>query len=193
MIERRRCGWLAGALLTAAALAFSALPMKTAPAAALPEANVAVVDYQRLLKQSAAGRHVHRQIDNYRKSFQAEVKREEEALRDVEEKLKRERDTLSASEFQKRKRNFEERVIALQRRAQDSMRALDRSFQESMSKLHNRVLPLVEDISGKQGYNVVIDRSKVVIVLKTRDLTDEVIAVLNKKIPKLKVPKPTTK
>ena len=62
-----------------------------------------------------------------------------------------------------------------------------------MDKLHNRVLPLVEDISGKQGYNVVVDRSKVAIVLKTRDLTDEVIEVLNKKIPKLKVPKPKTK
>ena len=180
-------------MLVAAMLAFCASPMKTASAAALPEANVAVVDYQRLLKQSAAGRDVHRQIDSYRKSFQAEVKREEEALRNVEEKLKRERDSLSASEFQKRKRDFEERVIALQRRAQDSMRALDRSFQESMNKLHTRVLPLVEDISNKQGYNVVVDRSKVVIVLKTRDLTDEVIAVLNKKIPKLKVPKPKAK
>jgi len=177
----------------ATALLLAGLTATGADAAALPEAKVAVVDYQRILKQSEAGRDIHRQIDEYRKSFQASVKRDEDELRTVEEKLKQERATLPPAEFDKRRRAFEERVIALQRRAQDSMRALDDGFQVAMNNLHKEVLPLVKQVTEGQGYNVVVDRSKVVIVLKALDLTDEVIGVLNKQVPKLKVPKPTVK
>jgi outer membrane protein len=179
--------WLAGLL------ALGSLPLAGAVAATLPEAKFAVVDYQKVLKQSEAGQDVHRQFEDYRKSFQALVKHDEDTLRAVEEKLKQDRASLAPAEFEKRRRTFEERVIALQRRAQDSMRALDNGFQESMNDLHKKVLPLVKELSEKQGYNIVVDRSKVVIALKAVDLTDEVIDAVNKQIPKFKVPKPTVK
>lgn len=180
-------------LCLAVALGLGLFAQGAVAAASLPDAKLAVVDYQRVLKQSEAGKDVHRQFDEYRKGFQAAVKHDEDELRAVEDKLKEEKPSLTPAEFEKRRRAFEDRVIALQRRAQDSMRALDNGFQQSMNDLHNKVLPLVKEISEQHGYNVVVDRSKVVIALKAIDLTDEVIDVVNKKIPKFKVSKPTVK
>jgi outer membrane protein len=183
-------------LLRPAALAALLLAVPAAAQAAadkIPKPKVAVVDYQRLLKDSAAGKDVLRQIDAYRKDFQAEVRREEAKLREVEERLKRNRATMPADEFARKRREFEDQVISLQRRAQDSVRALDSAFQESMNRIHERLLPELEEVTRKQGYNVVIDRSKTTIAMRTIDVTEKVLEALDKKVPKLKVAKPAIK
>jgi outer membrane protein len=180
-----------GALLAHSALALASTAR--AASSTLPVPNVAVVDYERVLKECEAGKDVVRQIDAYRKEFQAEVRREEDKLRKVEDELKQQRATLPPDDFDKKRRAFEDRVITLQRRAQDSVRALESTFQESINKIHDMLLPQLEELTRKQGYNVVIDKTKVAIVLKTLDVTEEAIAALNKKVPKLKVAKPTIK
>jgi len=167
-------------------------PLDVAVAQSLPAAKVAVVDYQRVLKDSDAGRDIHRQIDAYRKTLQEKIKREEDKLREAEDELKRQRGTLKPDDFDKRRRQFEEKVIALQRQAQDWMRTLEQSYQESMSRLHEPLLPLVREMTQQRGYNIVVDNSKVLVVANERDLTDEVIQQLNKKVPKIQVPKPKT-
>lgn len=165
-------------------------PNGVANAQSLPAAKVAVVDYQRVLKDSDAGRDIHRQISAYRKTLQERIKRQEDKLREAEDELKRQRAELKPDDFEKRRRDFEGKVIALQRQAQDWMRALEQTYQEAMSRLHEPLLPLVREMTEQQGYNIVVDNSKVLIVAKARDLTDEVIAQLNKKVPKIQVPKP---
>lgn len=167
-------------------------PSDAAQGQSLPAAKVAVVDYQRVLKESDAGKGIHRQIEGYRKTLQARIKQEEDKLRSAEDDLKRQRTVLKADEFERRRREFEEQVIALQRRAQDWMRALEQTYQESMNRLHDPLLPLVQEITHQRGYNIVVDNSKILVVAKGRDLTDEVIAQLNKKVPKIQVPKPKT-
>lgn len=167
-------------------------PAAGARAQALPPAKVAVIDYKRVLNTSSAGKDIHRQIESYRKSLQARIKVDEDKLRATEDELRSQRATLSPEEFQKRRRDFENKVIALKRRAQDWMRALQDTYQQAMAELHKPLLPLVREITQRRGYNIVVDNSQVLMVAKGLDLTDEVIARLNKKIPKMQVPKPKT-
>ena len=159
----------------------------------LPVAVIAVLDAQRVLNESRAGRDIHRQVDAYRKAFQSEIKKEEAKLRDMEEELKRQRAILAPAVFEKRRRDFETRVLTLQRRAQSRSQVLKRSFDDAMRELRKPLLPLVRKLTARLGYNVVVDNSQVLMVVKGRDITETVIERLNEKVPSVKVAKPTSK
>ena len=104
----------------------SAAPLR---AATLPEAMIAIVDYQRVLRESKAGKGIHAQIAAYRTRYQTAIKAEELKLRGIEDDLKRQRGVLALKVFQERRRQFEARVIKLQRQVQERTRRLDRAFE----------------------------------------------------------------
>lgn len=163
-----------------------------APAAAadLPPAQIAVLDYQAVLRESLAARQVRRQIDEYRKSFQEEMTREEEQLRGEEQELKRLRATLPAAAFDERRRSFERRVQEAQRRAQNEARSLDRVFNQAMSQVRRQMAPIVADLTKQLGFNLVIDKSQILFAARALDISDEVAAALNDKLPLLEVERP---
>lgn len=168
-------------------------PVAVHGAEKLPVAVIAVLDNQRVLRESKAGRDIRRQIDAYRKAYQAEIKGEEAKLRETEDELKRQRAVLAPKIFEKRRRDFEARVISLQRRVQDRTRALDRAFDNAMQELRKPLIPLVRDLTRRLGYNLVVDNSQVLMVLKGRDITETVIAHLDKRVASVKVPDPAGK
>ena len=88
----------------------------------LPRAVVAVLDYAKILKVSDAAKGVGRQIRQYRDIFSEEVLADELRLRAAETTLKRERSGLHPRDFQKRRREFREEVLAAQQRGQNRTR-----------------------------------------------------------------------
>jgi Skp family chaperone for outer membrane proteins len=133
---------------------------------------------------------VRRQIDEYRKSFQEEMTREEEQLRGEEQELKRLRATLPAAAFDERRRSFERRVQEAQRRAQNEARSLDRVFNQAMSQVRRQMAPIVADLTKQLGFNLVIDKSQILFAARALDISDEVAAALNDKLPLLEVERP---
>lgn len=174
-----------GALLLAAGLL-------AAPAAAadLPPAQIAVLDYQAVLRDSLAAQEMRRQIDEYRKEYQEEMTREEEQLRGEEQELKKLRGTIPAAAFDERRRSFERRVQEAQRRAQDQARSLDRMFSQAMGQLRRHMAPIVADLTKQLGFNLVVDKSQILFAARALDISEEVAAALNEKLPHLDIARP---
>lgn len=182
------------------ALALAALLLSTAPGGAqqakpspdekLPPAVVAVLDYQQVLRDSAAAKDIRRQIEGYRKSYQEEIAKEEETLRAEEAALKQQRAILSPEAFEERRRQFEKRVIEVQRKVQDRTRQLDQAFNQAMGELQAVLVPIVAEMTKSEKFNIVVEKSQVMFAASKLDITKGVIAQLDKRLTSVKVPKP---
>jgi Skp family chaperone for outer membrane proteins len=180
--------------------ALAALFLAAAPALAqqqppppedrIPPAIVAVLDYQQVLRDSAAAKDIRRQIEGYRKTYQAEIAKEEEALRAEEAALKQQRALLSPEAFEDRRRQFERRVIEVQRQVQDRTRQLDQSFNQAMGELQAVLVPIVAEMTKTDRFNIVVEKSQVMFAATKLDITKRVIEQLDQKLTAVKVPKP---
>ena len=170
---------LAGGLLAAPAVA-----------ADLPPAQIAVLDYQAVLRESSAAQQVRRQVDEYRRTYQEELGREEEELRAEEQELKRLRGTMPQAEFDERRRSFERRVQDAQRRAQDQAREIDRMFNRAMGELRRKMAPIVADLTKQLGFNLVVDKGQILFAARPLDISEEVAAALNRSVPRLELERP---
>ena len=107
---------LYGALLSVviAILGMTAVLSKSALAqdgAQLPTVVMAIVDIQKIMRESAASVSIRDQIDQVRSEYQSELDAKEERLRATDEDLQRQRAILAPEAFEEKRKAFEEEVL----------------------------------------------------------------------------------
>ena len=167
------------------------LGLMPAPATAQDRSLViVVVDFQRIVRESAAAATVREQIDELRTAYQGEFARIEEQLRTAEAELTNQRPVLPDEEFLRRRREFELQVTEAQRQAQYRRAELDRALDGAMDRIQSSLLDVIANIAERQRANVVLNRSNVVMVDQDLDFTEEALAELNAVLPHVDVAVP---
>lgn len=159
-------------------------------AADIPPATIAVLDYQAVLRNCAAGQQIRDQIEAYRSEFHSEIAGEEEKLKQIEQSLQQQRTILSPQAYEEKRRQFERDVIDMQRRAQDRSHQLERALNAGLSQIHEAIIPIVQKLTRKLGFNVVVDKTQVLFARKQLDITEQVLKELDATLPRVEVPKP---
>ncbi|MCE7886026.1 MAG: OmpH family outer membrane protein [Alphaproteobacteria bacterium PRO2] len=146
---------------------------------------VAVVDVQKLLKDSKAGMNVQQQLEAHKTKFLTEIAQQEQKLREDEKALSEQRSSLQADEFAKKAKAFESELTESRRIAQERKKALEDAASKSMGKLRDEILKIVQQIADEKGYGLVINRQNVIISSKGMDITEETLARLDKAVSKI--------
>jgi Skp family chaperone for outer membrane proteins len=176
-----------GKILLAGLLVFTfALP----PSARAAEAvSIAIVDVQRLIADSSAGKNIHEQLETRKASFLADLSKQEQTLRDEEKKLSDQKASLSQEEFAKKAKEFEKKLNETRKKAQDSKKSLEGSAVTALGKLRKEILNVVESVAKEKGYTIVLTSQSIVVAKDENDITAVVLEKLNTKISKITLEK----
>jgi Skp family chaperone for outer membrane proteins len=153
-----------------------------------PAAVVVVVDYARILRDSKAARSIREQIEGRRKTYQDQIAKEEKRLFDADKELAKQRNVLSPEAFAEKRKAFEQDVMQVQRMAQDRRRQLDQVAGAALGDVRNSLVEVVGVLADQRGFNLVLPSSAVLLFSPKIDLTEEVLAQLDRKLPSVKVP-----
>lgn len=154
---------------------------------------VIVIDFQEVLRSSAAAKSIQQQLERTRSSYQEDINKKERDLRAAEQELGQQRAVLAPEAFQQRRRDFETRVADVQRDVSGKKRQLDQAFEENITKVREQLITIVDDLAKETKANMVISRAAVVIVEKKFDLTGEALARLDRRISSVKLVMPSLK
>ncbi len=146
---------------------------------------IAVVDMQSIVGQSFAAVKVREFIDNKKKEFTNELKKEEEALKLMQEELSSQRSILPPDEFSELEGNFRKRVEALQKMVAEKNQLLEDVLSRSVQKIQNEAIKIITDIGTEKGIALTLDTSTVVIAANSINISKSVIDLLNISLPEL--------
>ncbi|PCH99714.1 MAG: outer membrane family protein [Alphaproteobacteria bacterium] len=149
--------------------------------------KIAVVDIQQLMGASKAAKSIQSQGKSLRNKFQKKIKKIEDDLKKTEKKLVSLAKGDSQADFEKKKKEFQKKLINGQKEAQELNKKLDKALGNALNKLRDQIVKIVGNISTDNGYDLVISRADVVIVSKKIDITADVMKKLNKKLSTVKV------
>lgn len=172
-----------------AALAIGATLALAVPAAAQDKnlARIAILDVERVLTQSEAGKNALKQITDQRKRYQDEISKAEDQLRNEERELVQSRATLAAEAFDEKRRAFERKVQDTQRMVQQRSGTIDNMMRSAREQIGKAALAALQELIKERGFNVVLDRKQIVATDPSLEVTDEVMARVNKRLPSIKV------
>lgn len=155
---------------------------------ALPPAVAVVVDYTRILRDAKAAKAIRSQIETRRTAFQEQFAKEEKRLFDADKELAKQRGVLSAEAFAEKRKAFEEDVVKVQRLAQQRRRQLDQVASLALAEVRDSLVEVVGELADERAFNIVLPSSTVLLFSPKIDLTDEVLAQLDRRLPSVKVP-----
>jgi len=153
----------------------------------MPAPIVAVVDVQKILEQSLAAKSVQKQLETRRSKFQSEIEGEENGLRQAEQELSKSRDQLAADIYADREQQLRQRFLVVERHVQARRKVLDQAFTDSMNAVRTALEDIVGALAKERGVNLVLVKQPVLWVDPPLDITDEVLARLNAKLPEVAI------
>lgn len=166
------------ALGCGALMAATAMP---AAAQAQTQVKVAVIDVQRVVSESDAGKEALAQLTQLREKKREEgqnLQKELDALRD---QFAKQRFTLSEEKLTELNKQIEDKNIALQRFQDDATRELNDAQRKSLAALEARIMPVINAVGKERGMTLIFNKfqSGLVYADDEVDLTDEVIRRFN--------------
>ena len=151
---------------------------------------IGILDVQAILRNASAVKNIRDQITKYGNQFEKEIEKEREDLRKANQELARQRTILAPEAFAEKRRKFEQRVVEVQRLVQQRQRELDKSRKEAMSAVNTAYIEIVTALATEQNLAVILRKNQMAYSVPTLDLTKEILALLDKKLPTVKVAKP---
>jgi Skp family chaperone for outer membrane proteins len=153
----------------------------------LPAAVAAVIDYQRILRDAAAARSIREQIESRRKSYQDEISKQEQRLYEADKAFAKQRSLLTPEAFADKRKAFEDDVSEVQRLVQERRRELDRVAEIALNEVKTALIDIVTGMAEERGFNLVLPSSEVLFFARKIDITEEVLAKLDARLPDVTV------
>ena len=157
------------------------------------EFPIAVLDVQKILRDSSAVKNIREQVTKYGSSFENEIEKERNEIRAANQELTRQRTILSPDAFAEKRRVFEEKVVGVQRLVQQRQRELDASRNRAMAEVNKAYTEVVAKFAAERNLAVILRKVQTVFTLGNLDVTQEVLSRLNKQLPTVKIDKPGSK
>lgn len=167
--------------------------LSSARAEEVVAAKIAVLDVQKLLAESLAGKSLQEQLKARRDTLQGEASAIEKKLKGEEQSIIKGRASLEPEEFEKKKKTFESDVLSSRKEILKKSNELDEARKEALTKLRNGIAKAAADIADEKKFQLVVDRQFVVLVEQSLDITDLVLAKLNDQVKSISLAKAKSK
>jgi outer membrane protein len=163
------------------------------PPGKLPPPSIAVIDFGVILQNSIAAKNVRDPVERQSQTYQAEINKREQELRNTEQDLTRQRSVLSPEAFAEKRRQFEANVADFQRQTNSRKDQLQIAFDNGMREVQTNAAQILGEIKVERGVNLVFHANALALNDHNLDLTSEVLTRLDKKLPRVAVKLPPLK
>ena len=151
---------------------------------------IGVVDRQYIIRASLAGESIRNQFEAAENAYREEISVRENALRAQQDELAGQRAILTPEAFAAREAEFANKVEQLQRDVNERNKLLDNMLQYGMQQIDQAAIQIVAEIAEERNYTLVLDKTQLIMVEKSYEFSDEVIAILNERLPAVSIVPP---
>jgi Skp family chaperone for outer membrane proteins len=151
------------------------------------DVSIAVVDVEKVLNESRAGKSIQAQLTARREAFQKEFTSRENNLVESEKNLIEQKSEMPAEEFATKRREFEQQLLETRNLFQKRRNSLDKGLNGALTDLRKNIIQVTAEVADEKDYKVVLTRDSVVIVEKEMDITETVLKRLDTKIQTIKL------
>ena len=148
---------------------------------------VGVLDVDAVLNGSNAGKSLRQQYDQKVKALQADVAKQEDALRTQLQNLQSQRSSLQPQDFEAKQIAIRQQADKLRQDAIAKRKAINTSAEKARGALIQSAQKSLQEVAQQKGLTLVIDKSATHLSAPGWDIKNEVLQRLNKAMPTIKM------
>ena len=170
-----------------------AMAVVTPDAANAADLRIAVIRMDAIQNDAAVLKDLAAQRAKYEETLRKELETRQKELEAEKEEIEKSQDVLSRDALQRRIVDYQNRVTELQRDLTERAQSVEIAFQKALNEVQTKHLdPVIEGIIAKKNLAMVIDGrfARIGANATNLDITNEVIAALDKKVSKVTMDTP---
>jgi outer membrane protein len=145
------------------------------------ETKIAVIDMQKTIQSSEAGKKAKGELEQAFNKKKKELQDQESNLKKMQEDFQKKQSALSDSAKKDQQAKMQEKFMKYQELLQKSQTEIQKKEQEMSEPIVRKIREKVAEIAKKKGYDLVIERNENVVIFydPKHDITEEVIKATN--------------
>ncbi len=182
---KRSTGWIDWTLMSAAVAIMLVLNGCAAGGGKI-DAKIGVINSQRLLNETSAGKKAKENLTAFSKNRQALMELEEKELRRMEEDFVKQSSVLSPAAKRDREEQFRRRMQEYQQKASELNREVQEKQKDVLEGFRDKIEVIVAKVAKRLGLQVVVDKSKggpTIYNEEGLDISGPVIEEFNREYP----------
>jgi outer membrane protein len=150
---------------------------------AFAEVKVAIVNIQKIITSIKEGKGVMKSLEKSFKTKQAELKKEEEAIKKLQKDYQKQSLVLSDKAKAKKEGDIRQKIQGLQQKTMKYQKEIQKMEAEMKKPILEKLKPVIDDVSKKEKVAMTfeITSSPLVYAQDKIDITDKVIKAYDKK------------
>ena len=168
-------------LISMAVAALAATPMFAQGA----PSRIAVIDVQKVLQQSSAGKQAYEKLKKMQDDRIAKAKKMDEEIAGLDNDINSKKLSLSDDKLADLQKQLSDKKIAMQRYAQDADREVGEARDRELMALEAKIKPVIDQMGKEMGLAMIFNKfeSGLVYASEAIDITDTVVKRFNEANP----------
>ena len=144
--------------------------------------NVAYINLDYILNNSAAGKKIITKLNEIRENDLKQIKSIEKSLKSKEEKLLKEKNILSEEAFKKKLNSLKNEINIFKLENIEKNKNFQKIKKEKFDTYLNQIQPILNKYMKENSINILLDKKNIFIGKSNLDLTEKILNIVDSEL-----------
>ena len=149
---------------------------------AYSEGEIVYLDLDNIVSKTKAGKLIISNLEKSKKNALSKFEKKEKKLKKIENDINKQKNILSEDELKKKLIEFRKQISVFQSERQKVINDFNKKKIEEFNNFFKKITPIIQSYVSDKNIDMVLDRKNVFVASKKKDITDEIIKLIDSKI-----------
>jgi len=149
---------------------------------AYSEGQIVYLDLDNIVSKTKAGKLIISNHEKSKKSALSKFEKKEKELKKIENDINKQKNILSEDELKKKLIEFRKEISLFKNERQKVINDFNKKKIEEFNNFFKKITPIIQSYVSDKNIDMVLDRKNVFVASKKKDITNEIIKLIDSKI-----------
>tara|TARA_Y100000591_G_C21818765_1_gene692346 strand:- start:1308 stop:1829 length:522 start_codon:yes stop_codon:yes gene_type:complete len=140
------------------------------------------LNFKQVLNESVAGKKAQDYLKNKLENGIKTIRTKEKKIQEEEKKIIQQKKIISSDEYKKQVSELRIKVSALQKERNTLLEKVAKQRSKARNELLKNLNPIIKNYMNEKQIRMVVDKKSLLLADEKLDITEDIIALLNKKL-----------
>ena len=149
---------------------------------AYSQEKIVYLDLDNIVANTKSGKLIISNLEKSKKTTLAKFEKRENELKKIESDINKQKNILSEEELKKKLIDFRKEINTFQNERQKVINDFNKKKVEEFNNFFKKITPIIQSYVSENNIDIVLDRKNIFVASKKKDITKEIIKLIDSKI-----------
>ena len=144
--------------------------------------QIVYLDLDYVVVSTKAGKSILKELENSKNIALSKFEKKGKELKKIEEEINKQKNIISEDELRKKLIEFRKEVSTYQKNKQKVVNEFNKKKRSEFDEFFKKITPIIENYVSEKKIDIVLDKKNIFIASKKKNITQEIIKIIDSKI-----------